>query len=166
MWFFIVYVRGSSGNKVNRSRSHGRNRVNRLCVWFSKFESFGLHNTYSVRSQSLCSRSWFWRRSLDTMALPWQTNSVGQAFGYAVWQCCTRPINWSIPLGATWVDYIPEVNDRIESHARRGEMLFEIYFQTNNTIYQFDLVKLVQRNATTRFERPIRRVFVPMPSRL
>jgi hypothetical protein len=84
-------------------------------------------------------------KSLDKVALPWQTNSVGQAFGVAVWHCCNRPIYWSIPLGATWVGYVSEVKERIESNARSCEMLFEIYFQRNNTMYQFDLVKLVQR---------------------
>ena len=96
----------------------------------------------------------------SVMSLPWQH------FGYAVWQCCTRPANLEVPIGATWVDYVSEVNDVIEANARRGVLLFEIFFQTNDTVYQFDLVRLVQRNGTTRFERPIRRVFVPMPARL
>ena len=91
---------------------------------------------------------------------------MGHPFGYAVWQCCTRPPKAEIPIGATWVDYVPEVNDMIEANARRGVMLFEIFFQTNTTVYQFDLVNLVQRNATRRLERPLRRVFAPVTARL
>ena len=123
-----------------------------------------MRNTYSVRSQNVCSRSWF----VEPASTRWRSHGRPTPLGKP---SDTQSGNvalaqWTIPLGATWVDYVPEVNERIESDARRGEMLFEIYFQTNNTIYQFELVKLVQRNATSGFERPIRRVFVPMPSRL
>ena len=71
-----------------------------------------------------------------------------------------------IPVGATWVDYVPEVNDRIEANARQGTFAFEIFVETNVTVYQFDLVKSIQRNGKTGFEHPIRRVFAPVASGL
>ena len=83
-----------------------------------------------------------------------------------VWQCCTREPNMRIPVGATWVDYVPEVNDRIEANARQGTFAFEIFFEANMTMYQFDLVKSIQRNGKTGFERPIRRVVAPVAARL
>ena len=82
-----------------------------------------------------------------------------------VWQCCTREPNMRIPVGATWVDYVPEVNDRIEANARQGTFAFEIFFETNVTVYQFDLVNSTQRNGKTGFQRPIRRVFASVVSR-
>ena len=54
----------------------------------------------------------------------------------ALWQCCTRYANNSIPIGATWVDYIPEVNDTIETNARQGIWWFDIYFPTNPLQFQ------------------------------
>ena len=71
-----------------------------------------------------------------------------------------------IPVGATWVDYVPEVNDMIETNARQGIFAFDIFFEANCTMYQFDLAKSIQRNGKTGFERPIRRVFASVPSRL
>ena len=83
-----------------------------------------------------------------------------------VWQCCAREPNMRIPVGATWIHYAPEVNDRIEANARQGTFAFEIVFEANMTMCQFDLVKSIQRNDKTGFERPIRRVVASVAARL
>ena len=85
---------------------------------------------------------------------------------FALWQCCTRYANNAIPIGATWVDYIPEVNDTIETHARQGLWLFDIHFQTNDTVYSFNLLSMTQTNSKSRVERRVRRFLVPAASRL
>ena len=84
----------------------------------------------------------------------------------AIWQCCTRSPHPWVPLGATWVDYVPDINDIIESRAREGNWVFELYFETNDTVYVFDLVLMVQRNKTTGRERALRRCVTPLPARL
>jgi len=85
---------------------------------------------------------------------------------FALWQCCTRYANIAIPIGATWVDYIPEVNDRIETNARQGIWCFDIHFPTNDTVYSFNLLAMMQTNSKTRVERSMRRCIVPVASRL
>ena len=99
---------------------------------------------------------------------PWKTASMGmQAHRpLALWQCCTRYANNSIPIGATWVDYIPEVNDTIETNARQGIWRFDIYFPTNDTLYSFNLLAMTQTNSKSRVERRVRRFLVPAASRL
>ena len=57
----------------------------------------------------------------------------------ALWQCCTRHANKWVPIGGTWVDYIPEVNDTIETNALQRIWCFDIYFPSNNTVYRFNL---------------------------
>ena len=84
----------------------------------------------------------------------------------AVWQCCTRAAQWWIPIGATWVDYIPEVNVMIETNARQGIWQFDILFPTNDTVYNFNLFSMTQRNSKSKVERPLRRCLVPAASRL
>ena len=103
------------------------------------------------------------------MALrPWQSAAMPmQAHRpLALWQCCTRYANNSIPIGATWVDYIPEVNDTIETNARQGILWFDIYFPTNDTVYSFNLLAMTQTNSKTGVERLVRRCLVPAASRL
>ena len=45
---------------------------------------------------------------------------MGQPVAVSVWQCRPREPNMSIPIGATWVDYVPEVDDGIEANAHQG----------------------------------------------
>ena len=68
---------------------------------------------------------------------PWQSTVMPMEAQrpLAVWQCCTRAAQWWIPIGATWVDYIPEVNVMIETNARQGIWQFDILFPTNDTVY-------------------------------
>ena len=106
---------------------------------------------------------------LATMELPpWKTASMTMQahHPFALWQCCTRYANNAIPIGATWVDYIPEVNDTIETHARQGLWLFDINFQTNDTVYSCNLLAMKQTNCKTGAERTMRRCIVPAASRL
>ena len=84
----------------------------------------------------------------------------------ALWQCCTRYADNSIPIGATWVDYIPQVNDTIETFAGQGKSSFDIYFKTNDTFYRFDLLAMTQINSKTGAVRRLRRCVVPAASRL
>ena len=99
---------------------------------------------------------------------PWKTVSMGMQahHPFALWQCCTRYANNAIPIGATWVDYIPEVNDTIETNARQGIWWFDIHFPTNDTVYSFNLLAMTQTNCKTRVERSMRRCVVPAASRL
>ena len=72
----------------------------------------------------------------------------------------------TIPIGATWVDYIPEVNATIETNARKGIWFFDSHFSTNDTLYSFNLLAMTQTNCKTRVERTMRRCMVLAASRL
>ncbi len=100
--------------------------------------------------------------------LPWKTAAMGmQAHRpLALWQCCTRYADNSIPIGATWVDYIPQVNDTIETYAGQGKWSFVIHFKTNDTFYRFNLLAMTQTNSKTGAVRRLRRCVVPAASRL
>ena len=84
----------------------------------------------------------------------------------AVLQGCTRAAQLWIPIGATWVDYTPEVNATIEANARSGIWQFQILFPANETMYSFNLSAMTQKNARTGFVRPLRRCVEPAASRL
>ena len=102
-------------------------------------------------------RPWHWQVSAHLLRLALASLASGPLHNRAV----SRPRLLSVLLHNKKLVMLLD-----ESNARQGIWRFDIHFPTNDTVYSFNLLTMMQTNSKTGVERSMRRCIVPVASRL